>query len=84
MSGASSLYTRIADFETTSPYQGFYKAEMMLQLALVQLKTHEEWSAALSLRRAYLIIDENMERYPDFIPQNKTLGLLHLLIGSVP
>ena len=67
-----------------SPYTGFYLAEMKLQSAIINIKYNEEWSALINLRKAYYLIHDNVELYPDFLPNYKTLGILHVLIGSIP
>ena len=36
------------------------------------------------LKRAYKVISENQKKYPAYIDNLKTLGLLHVIIGSVP
>lgn len=67
-----------------SPYVRFYTAEVLLQSAFIQLKLGHELSAGWELRRAYREIRRNIKQYPDFLPQYKTIGLLHIIIGSVP
>ena len=80
----SYSYDLLQDFDSDSPYKNFYRAEMQLQSALVHLKHNEEWSSVLSLRKAYIIIKSNTEKYPEFLPNYKTYGLIHIIIGSVP
>lgn len=80
----SYSYDLLEDFDDQSPYKKFYRAEMQLQSAIVHLKHNEEWNSIMSLRRAYIIIKSNTEEYPDFLPNYKTYGLIHIIIGSVP
>lgn len=67
-----------------TPYKNFYLAELHLQRAFVNLKFDNEWSAAWDFRRAYKLINENTILFPDFLPNYKSMGLLHVMIGSVP
>ncbi len=67
-----------------SPYLKFYMAEVLLQSAFVHLKLGHEMSAGWDVRKAYREIRKNIKEYPDFLPQYKTIGLLHVIIGSVP
>ena len=67
-----------------SPYYKFYTADILLQSAFVHLKLGHEFTAGWELRRAYREINRNIKAYPDFVPQYKTIGLLHVIIGSVP
>jgi len=70
--------------EDNDPWKLFVTAEIKLQSAFVRLKFGEEFKAAWNLRSALRFIRRNDERFPDFAPNKKTLGILHLLIGSVP
>lgn len=75
----------INDLKSDSPYKNFYLAEMYLQKAFVNLKFGNDWTAAWDFRQAYKLIEKNSEQqYPNFIPNYKSLGLLHVMIGSVP
>jgi len=74
----------LADFPSDSPYQRFFQAEIRLQWAFVKLKFGKEVSASWDIIKAYRLLDENAKKYPDFIPTYKSLGLLHVLIGSTP
>ncbi|MEO1050112.1 MAG: hypothetical protein AAFX87_05790 [Bacteroidota bacterium] len=70
--------------KTASPYQLYYQAEIKLQWAFVYIKFGKELDAALNLRQCYRLLTKNQERYPEFLPNYKSLGLMHIVIGSVP
>ncbi|GAA0192124.1 hypothetical protein GCM10009122_54880 [Fulvivirga kasyanovii] len=74
----------IEPLETNSGYKNFYLAELYLQRAFVNLKMGYEWTSAWDFRRAYKLIDTNTKKHPDFLPNYKSMGLLHVMIGSVP
>ncbi len=78
------VLTHFKKQKENSPYLKFYTAEILLQSAFVHLKLGHEMSASWELRKAYKEIKRNMKSYPDFLPQYKTIGLLHIIIGSVP
>lgn len=67
-----------------SPYQRFLKAEIRLHWAFIKLKFGNEVSACWDIIKAYRLLEENKKKYPSFAPTLKSLGLLHILIGSVP
>lgn len=67
-----------------SPYKLFLQAECKLQWALLKMKFGNEVSGAVDLRTAYKLLEENTKKYPNFKPQLKSSGLLHVLVGSVP
>jgi hypothetical protein len=76
--------SKIQDLEKDSPYYRFTQAEIKLQWAFVKLKMGEELNAMMNLRSAYKLLEENIRLYPDFIPNKKTMGLLNVIIGSIP
>lgn len=67
-----------------NPYKGFCIAEIKLQWAFVKLKFGEAVTATWSLAQAYKTIQGNAQRFPDFVPNKKTLGLLNSVFGAVP
>ena len=72
------------ELSATQPYRNFYLAEIKLSWAFVKLKFGEEFSAAWAFRQAYKLIHDNSQIFPDYLSNNKTLGLLHVIIGSIP
>src|SRR5690606_37793519 len=44
----------------------------------------DEIEAALDIRQANLLIAENRKRFPDFVLNNKTSGILNILLGNAP
>ena len=67
-----------------SPYQRLLRAEVRLQWAFAKLKFGNEVSACWDIIKAYKLLEENRQKFPTFVPTLKSLGLLHVLIGSVP
>ncbi len=67
-----------------SPYYLFIQAEIQLQWALARLKFEEYLLAFTEVSKAYKQLNKNLERYPDFIANKKSLGIIHALIGTIP
>lgn len=67
-----------------SPYRRFLQAEVHLQWAFVKLKFGHEFSACWNIIRAYRLLEANQKQFPAFLPQQKSLGLLHVLFGATP
>jgi len=67
-----------------SPYYKFCQADIYLHWALVKLKFNEKTSAALDIRKAYSLLTQNENDYPNFMPNKKSLGVMHALIGTIP
>ncbi|WP_018344914.1 tetratricopeptide repeat protein [Cytophaga aurantiaca] len=68
----------------SSPYHKFCLAEIKLQWAFTQMKFNDEVSAALSTKQALVLLNENLKAFPTFVPTKKSLGLLNIIIGSIP
>jgi hypothetical protein len=75
---------RLERADATSPWNRFVRAEIKLHQAFVKLRSGRETAAGWNAIQAYRLLAENARRYPAFLPQQKTLGLLHILIGSTP
>ena len=72
------------EYNERSPWADYAKAEIRSQLAVNKLLFGNKLAAAWDLRKAYLQYEANAKRYPAFIPNKKGLGVLQILIGSVP
>ncbi len=77
-------YGRIKELPDTSRYKNLMLANMNLQWAFARLKFGQYFTAAWELNRAYRLLTGNKERFPDFVPQDISLGVLHIMIGLVP
>ncbi|MCC6251827.1 MAG: hypothetical protein IT238_05140 [Bacteroidia bacterium] len=67
-----------------NPYYLYALGEINMQWGFACIKTGEYLSGVLAINKAYKLFTRNAEKYPNFIPQLKSLGLLHSLIGIVP
>ena len=74
----------LESLDDSSPWQRVLLAEVRLHWAFAKLKSGKETSASWDVIRAYRLLTENQKRFPDFLPTYKSLGTLHVLIGSVP
>lgn len=74
----------LKQLDDTSPWQRVMQAEVRLHWAFVKLKFGREVGASWDIIRAYKLLAENQKRFPDFLPTYKSLGTLHVMIGSVP
>lgn len=74
----------IEDDDSESPWKLYSEAEIHLQWAANRLKFGEYFTAAYEINKAYRLLTENDKKYPHFLPNKKSLGVLYSLIGSVP
>ncbi len=75
---------QLSSLKERSAWVGYSIAEVKLQIGLSKLLYGSKLAAAWDIRQAYLQYAENARRYPQFLPNRKTLGALQVLIGSVP
>ncbi|MDI9861007.1 tetratricopeptide repeat protein [Flectobacillus roseus] len=80
----SSRLTLLEDFPDTSPEKQWIIAEMYLHLATAKLKFGHEVKGAWNLIKASKLLESNAKKFPNFIPQQKSLGLIHIMVGSIP
>ena len=74
----------IEDLDTKAPQQRQLRAEIKFYLALVQMKLGHETKAGMTVMSAYKLLEENKKLFPNYSANNKILGVIHVLIGSVP
>lgn len=74
----------IKDLDEKSPFNRFVQAEIKFHWALVKMKLGHESKGGFNAISAYKLLEENRKQFPNFTPNYKSLGLLHVLIGSVP
>lgn len=67
-----------------SPYFLHAQAEINLQWAFTRIRFEEYWNAAWELRRAYRLLEQNIQQYPDFKPSQKSHALIRVIAGSIP
>lgn len=67
-----------------SPFYHWSRAMIHLQWAFARLKFGESFTAAIELRRAFLLLERNIQTYPDFLQNEVGMGLLQALVGSIP
>lgn len=74
----------ILTVDRTSPWHLYTQAQMNLQSGIIFTKSGDYLKAAINIRKAYQQFVENDRLFPDFLPNKAGLGLLHVLIGSIP
>ena len=75
---------KIKTGDKASPYYWFVQAEIKLQWALARLKFEEYFTAFKEVNSAHKLLTKNQEKFPDFIANKKSLGILHAMVGTIP
>lgn len=70
--------------DKNSPYYLFTQAEINLQWAFARIKFAQYFKAVWEIRKAYKLLEANQKKFPDFVPNKKSLGILHAMVGTVP
>jgi len=66
------------------PERGFLEAELRLQWAFIASKYDNNWSAFWTLKRALNRAQENIDNYPEYQLNYRTLGLINVVLDMVP
>lgn len=67
-----------------SPYFLYAQAEIHTQSAVLHIKFGEYLATIFDLKKAIKKLESNQESFPDFIPNQKSLGMLYTILGSIP
>ena len=79
-----SRLKKIKSNDSKSPWYLYSQAEINLQWAFARIKFKEYFSAAIEVREAYKLLQRNAKKFPYFALNNKSLGIVKALIGTVP
>ncbi len=70
--------------DPNSPYYLYSQAEVNLHWAIARLKFEQYYKAFWEVRKAYKLLKTNQERFPNFKPNLKSLGIIHAFVGTIP
>lgn len=83
-SNEAARLVAIENLDSGSPYNRFLRSEILIQWAVLKLKFGKGTKGAYNLIQAYKLASANQKDFPSFIPNYKSLGNIHVLIGSIP
>ena len=69
--------------DSSSPYFYFSQAEIYIQRSLVRSKNGEEIKAGWDINRAHKLLKKCKKEHPDFMYSDKSLSVIHMLMGSM-
>ncbi len=67
-----------------SPYYLYAQAEINLQSGMLKSKFQEFLSSGLDIKKANSLLSANSKKYPGFLPNKKSSGLIDVVFGSIP
>jgi hypothetical protein len=80
----SDRIDQLQDIEEDSPYYLYAQAEIYLQWGLIKGKFGDFTSSAYDLKKARGLLKDNSDKYPDFLPDQKSLALIDIVFGALP
>lgn len=80
----SARLVKMRSGDKNSPYYLYTQAEILIQWAFARLKFEEYLNAFTEVKKAYGYLEENQKKFPDFIANKKSLGMLHCIVGAIP
>jgi hypothetical protein len=66
------------------PYRLYSLAEIHLQWAVLYLKYGQYLAGFNRIKKAHQYLLSNVKKFPAFVPNQKSLGLIHALLSTVP
>lgn len=75
---------QIQSGDDSSPFYLFCQAEIHLHWAIARLKFREYVGAFADVRKAYQLLELNLQQHPDFALNRKSMGVLKAAIGAIP
>jgi len=70
--------------DKSSPYYDYCQAELLVHQAALRFKFRDYVRGANNVRDAYKLIETNIKKFPNFKPHYKSMGMLEVLVGTVP
>jgi len=80
----SARLDQISDDDKNSPYYLYAQAEINLQWALVRGRYGAYFAAAREINKANGLLKDNQKKFPNFPLNAKGLGLINVVIGTLP
>lgn len=84
MSKAEAHLNKLKTGDKSSPYYLYTQAEIYFQQALIKLKFGKYMSAVFDIKKSNELLEKNKTKFPAFLPNQKSLGLLHIIFGNIP
>ncbi len=80
----SRLQQQLTGIRTNDPWQEWALGYSGMTSLMLRMRAGDQWQTALEMRRTYSRIISAYEKYPGFVPNMLTYGLVKVALGSVP
>jgi tetratricopeptide (TPR) repeat protein len=80
----AGYFAKVEKLNDSCPYKKWMLGNMHLQWSVNKIIFGDLLTGAFELSRAYYLIMENREQFPEFKPDMLSMGVLHVIFGLVP
>jgi hypothetical protein len=80
----SARISALEQNDKNSPYYLFSQAEIYLQWSFLKAKFGDYMSSGSDAKSANSLLKDNSKKYPDFLPNKKSLALVNIIFGNIP
>jgi len=80
----SARISLLEDNDKNSPFYLFSQAEVYLQWSFLKARFGDYVSSGFDSKKANSLLKENEEKFPDFLPNQKSLALVNVIFGAIP
>ncbi len=70
--------------DSNSPWYLYSQAQVYLQWSFLKAKFGDFVSSAFDAKKAKGLLNDNEEKYPNFLPDQVSLALINVIFGSIP
>jgi len=78
------LIAKLNKADGDNPYKRYCIAETQMYSAIARFTFDEYWGGFWDLKKAFKQFEENDRKFPEFLVNKKGLGLLHMMVGTIP
>ena len=83
-SDRQKLLSHVTSGEAGSPWHLYTQAQIHLQHSFAAMRFGDYATGAIGINKSYRLLVKNQTLFPNFRPNQVALGLLQVLIGSIP
>lgn len=80
----SKRLNRLKSGDKASPYHLYAEAEIKIHWALMRSVYGDEFTALREMRSAYKLLKNNQKKHPNFMLNQKSLGMLQTIFSAIP
>lgn len=80
----SERISALEENDKNSPFYLFSQAEIYLQWSFLKAKFGDYMSSGSDAKSANSLLKDNSKKFPDFLPNKKSIALVNIIFGSIP